>query len=154
MLSEDAATTNFIVFGLTRPGLEPTIYRTRDEHANHYPTDVVFLWHYFKSLKHILIYSPEKQISLKYDFRNLLLRQYLVHMHSQRSLKWVIVVSRQMSNFPDISWPEQITFRSDNYDVQLSAGRHVAPLIIGFLSSQSLLFNTAWFVEKQQILIV
>jgi hypothetical protein len=35
----------------------------------------------------MLMYSPEKQISLKYDFRNLLLRQYLVHMHSQRSLK-------------------------------------------------------------------
>jgi hypothetical protein len=26
---------------LTRPGLEPTIYRTRVEHANHYATDVV-----------------------------------------------------------------------------------------------------------------
>jgi hypothetical protein len=30
-----------LVFGLTRPGLEPTIYRTRDEHANYYTTDVV-----------------------------------------------------------------------------------------------------------------
>ena len=27
---------NFIVFGLTRPGLEPTIYRTRGDPANHY----------------------------------------------------------------------------------------------------------------------
>jgi hypothetical protein len=26
---------------LTRPGLEPTIYRTPGEHANHYVTDVV-----------------------------------------------------------------------------------------------------------------
>ena len=30
-----------LVFGLTRPGLEPTIYRTRCEHANHYATDFV-----------------------------------------------------------------------------------------------------------------
>ena len=29
------------VFGFTRPGLEPTIYRTLDEHANHYDTDAV-----------------------------------------------------------------------------------------------------------------
>jgi hypothetical protein len=30
-----------IVFVLTRPVLEPTIYRTRDEHANHYSTDAI-----------------------------------------------------------------------------------------------------------------
>ena len=35
--------TNFIVFGLNRSGLEPTIYNTRGEHANHYTTDVVSL---------------------------------------------------------------------------------------------------------------
>jgi hypothetical protein len=29
----------FVVFGLTRSGLEPTTYRTRGEHANHYTTD-------------------------------------------------------------------------------------------------------------------
>jgi hypothetical protein len=29
------------VFGLTRPRLEPTIYRTRGEHANYYATDAV-----------------------------------------------------------------------------------------------------------------
>jgi hypothetical protein len=33
--------TNFIVFGLTQSGLEPTIYRTRGERANHYTTDAV-----------------------------------------------------------------------------------------------------------------
>jgi hypothetical protein len=32
----------FIVFGLNRLGLEPTIYRTRGKHANHYATDAVF----------------------------------------------------------------------------------------------------------------
>jgi hypothetical protein len=38
MLSREAKNTTFIVFGLTRPGLESTIYRTRGEHANHYTT--------------------------------------------------------------------------------------------------------------------
>jgi hypothetical protein len=41
MLSGEATNTNFIVFGLTEPGLKPTIYRTQGEHANHYATDVV-----------------------------------------------------------------------------------------------------------------
>ena len=39
MLSREATNTNFIVFGLTRSGLEPTIYRNRGEYANHYTTD-------------------------------------------------------------------------------------------------------------------
>jgi hypothetical protein len=38
VFSWEAANTNFIVFGFTRSGLESTIYRTRDEHANHYTT--------------------------------------------------------------------------------------------------------------------
>ena len=41
MLSEEATNTNFIVFGLIRPGPEPTIFRTRGEHADHYATDAV-----------------------------------------------------------------------------------------------------------------
>ena len=40
VLSGEAMNTNFIVFGPTRPGLEPAIYRTRGEHTNHYATDV------------------------------------------------------------------------------------------------------------------
>ena len=36
--------TNFIVFGLIRTRLKPTIYRTRGEHANHYTTDAVKLY--------------------------------------------------------------------------------------------------------------
>ena len=39
--ANQSANTNFIVFGLTHPGFEPTIYRTRGEHANHYTTNVV-----------------------------------------------------------------------------------------------------------------
>jgi len=43
VLSGEATNTNFIVFGLARPGLEPTIYRTRGKHANDYTTDAVRL---------------------------------------------------------------------------------------------------------------
>ena len=35
-LSGEATNSKFIVFGLTRLGLEPTIYPSRGEHANHY----------------------------------------------------------------------------------------------------------------------
>ena len=41
MISREATNTNFIVFGLIWPGLEPTIYHTRREHAYHYATDTV-----------------------------------------------------------------------------------------------------------------
>ena len=40
--SGEATITNFIVLGLTRTELEPTIYRTRGEHANHYTTNAVY----------------------------------------------------------------------------------------------------------------
>ena len=36
-----AANTNFNVFGLTRPGIEPTFFRTRGEHTNHLTTNAV-----------------------------------------------------------------------------------------------------------------
>ena len=39
VLSREATHTNFIVFGLTWLGLEPMIYLTQGEHANHYTTD-------------------------------------------------------------------------------------------------------------------
>ena len=41
MLTGEATNTNLLVFGLTLSGLEPTIYRTQGEHANHYTTDAV-----------------------------------------------------------------------------------------------------------------
>jgi hypothetical protein len=43
VLSGEATNTNSIVFGLTRPGLEHTIYCTRGKHANHYTTDDIEL---------------------------------------------------------------------------------------------------------------
>ena len=41
MFIKETANIKLIVFGLTRPGLEPTVYSTRGEHANHYTTDTV-----------------------------------------------------------------------------------------------------------------
>ena len=43
VLSGEATNTNFIVFGLTLPGLESTSCHTRGEQANHYATDAVIL---------------------------------------------------------------------------------------------------------------
>ena len=43
MLSSKAPNTNFIVFGSTRPGLEPTIYNTRVVLSNYYTTTGYFL---------------------------------------------------------------------------------------------------------------
>ena len=42
LLSGEATYINFIAFGLTRLGLEPTIYRTRGEYSNHYTTDLLY----------------------------------------------------------------------------------------------------------------
>jgi hypothetical protein len=41
MQSGEATNTIFIVFDLTQSGLEPTIYRTQGDHANHYTTDAI-----------------------------------------------------------------------------------------------------------------
>ena len=43
LLSGEATNTNFIVFGVIGSGLEPTIYRTRGEHTNHYTIGVVVM---------------------------------------------------------------------------------------------------------------
>jgi hypothetical protein len=41
VLSGEATNSNGIVFGFTRSGIEPTIYRTQNEHIYHYITDSV-----------------------------------------------------------------------------------------------------------------
>jgi hypothetical protein len=41
MLNEEAANTNLFIFALIQPGLEPMIYCTQGEQADHYITDVV-----------------------------------------------------------------------------------------------------------------
>jgi len=42
--------SNFLVIGLIRPGLKPTIYRTRGEHTNHYTSSVVLTYNIIYSL--------------------------------------------------------------------------------------------------------
>jgi hypothetical protein len=42
MVNREATNTNFIVFGLTPPGLEPTTSHTQSEHANHCTTVAVY----------------------------------------------------------------------------------------------------------------
>jgi hypothetical protein len=41
VISGETTNTIFRVFGLIRSGLEPTIYRTRGEHDNHYTIDAI-----------------------------------------------------------------------------------------------------------------
>jgi hypothetical protein len=41
VLSGEATNSNVIVFGFMRSGIEPTIYRTQNEHIYHYITDSV-----------------------------------------------------------------------------------------------------------------
>jgi hypothetical protein len=38
--------SDYQVFGLIRTGLEPTIYRSRGKHVNHYTTDAVQIKEY------------------------------------------------------------------------------------------------------------
>ena len=65
MLSGEATNTNFIVFGLTRSGLEPTIYCTRGEHANHYTTNAVsHLIRYYWEITHLEL-NDNQLLSLK-----------------------------------------------------------------------------------------
>jgi hypothetical protein len=47
VLSGEATNTNLIVFGLTRLGLQPTIYRTLGEHVNRYATDDVVMGSFY-----------------------------------------------------------------------------------------------------------
>ena len=61
LLLQKAANTNFYVFDLTRSGIEPTTFRYRGEHANHYTTEAVkYVLHYilkcvkFTSNGHVL----------------------------------------------------------------------------------------------------
>ena len=52
MLSGEATNTDFIVFGLNRPGLEPTIYRTGGEKATHYTTGAAVLQYIVKLIEY------------------------------------------------------------------------------------------------------
>ena len=54
----EAINNNFIVCGLTRPGLEPIIHCTRHEHADYYTTDAVD--------------SSQMKLNVVYDVNNFL----------------------------------------------------------------------------------
>jgi len=43
LFSGEATVTNFIVFALTQPGIELTIYHTLGEHVNHNNIDTVII---------------------------------------------------------------------------------------------------------------
>ena len=77
MISREAANTKYNVFGLTRPGIEPTTTRTRGEHANHYTFEAVYwtplllsLWNdicksvTISVLKKFLSFSIQKKIKI------------------------------------------------------------------------------------------
>jgi hypothetical protein len=73
----EATNTNFIVFGFTWPGLEPTIYNTLDEHANHYTTNVVLLQckenvHLLYIYQNKLFYCIYNWLTLKPPFQNII----------------------------------------------------------------------------------
>ena len=85
MLSGEATNTNFIVFGLTRPGLEPTIYYTRDEHTNHYATDA------FTSVGIFDLQSNDLQQ------RFYLLRQSYTKLGFYISHAYIVIVSDKVS---------------------------------------------------------
>ena len=77
MLSGEATHTNFIIFDLTRSGLEPMIYRTRGEQANQYTTEAV---------------SPQKryiEITLIYDSINQLVgcRHWIKYLTDERDFR-------------------------------------------------------------------
>ena len=60
-LNREATNTNIIVFGFTRSGLQPTIYRTPSEHANHY---INHYYYYYYNTDDVL--SIHKIIKIHY----------------------------------------------------------------------------------------
>jgi hypothetical protein len=67
MFSQEAVNTNIIVFGLTWPGLEHTIYHTQSEHTNHYITETLRIFRNYRHLferqfwtNHTIFIRPKK----------------------------------------------------------------------------------------------
>jgi hypothetical protein len=74
--SGKATNLNLIVFRLTRSGPEPTIYRIRGEHTNHYTTDAVS----------VIVQSSAQHITAEYCikkvyFRNLKNNRVKIQIH-------------------------------------------------------------------------
>ena len=86
--------TNFLFFDVTRPRLEPTIYCSRNEYANHYTTDVVLYiyWRlnrkkkimteiYIKIQLHLLYYmwAKSKFNTIVFFIYTILIYMYTTH---------------------------------------------------------------------------
>jgi hypothetical protein len=83
VLSEEATNTNFIVFSLTRSGLEPTIYHTRGEHANHYTIDAVSI-----DLLHILDLILNSYVFIPFQYELFPLRRDKCYPAKQQQWIW------------------------------------------------------------------
>ena len=83
MVSGEATNTNFIIFDLTRPGLEPTIYRTWGKHANHYATDAVLkIWRFPKVVIMKIYNFIIKEEKLVYCQLTALLSCFVINLYS------------------------------------------------------------------------
>jgi hypothetical protein len=58
MLSGEATNTNFIVFGLTQPGLETMIYQTQGERSNYYTKAYLLTLPLFAGISRVKALSP------------------------------------------------------------------------------------------------
>jgi hypothetical protein len=87
MLSGEATNTNFIVFGLIRPGLEPTIYCSKDGYVNHYPTDAALY------IMYNLVYYIPKTVTVSIEiviyFPNCILTYSFKTMSTER---WLLLI--------------------------------------------------------------
>ena len=85
MLSGEATHTTYRVFGLTRSEIDPTIYRTRGEHANHYWT----LWQSVKNIQ--IIYGIILEWSFTFN-----VKQFRTSIHFQQNLKFDDLILRKL----------------------------------------------------------
>ena len=70
------------VFGLTRMGLEPTIYRTWSKHSNQYTTDVVICHWYLYQMYLFLSENVEDQWCLSWQYKCIQSYSFLEHIRT------------------------------------------------------------------------
>ena len=117
VLSGKAANTNFIVFSLTRPVLEPKIYCTRGEHTNDYTTDpVIYFWTIYILLYCIYLYTNHHQnqclyLLLRLAATSLKPSVYLVYCNIMNMLRRVWRYQRGNQNLyieeQTTQWPKE-----------------------------------------------
>ena len=105
VLSGEAAKINYIVFGITPPGLEPTIYRTRGEHAIHYTTDVVqtvektklLIHHYKKYVVQIMIHFLLIQPHINQQHKNI--KHIYIYIQTFKHYVYALLCNSNMRSF-------------------------------------------------------